>query len=117
MEQEVAEAVAEQAATQAKLSSAAQAHTAATEQATAAHAESHQPTTEEHAAESQGQLLSHVRGIMKMARDGIKQRQTALQYARSTWQVPPPQPLSLPKTFIPYHSSPCASYSHDLQVA
>ena len=93
MEQEVAEAVAEQAAAQAKLSSAAQAQTAATEQATAAHAESHQPTTEEHAAESQGQLLSHVRGIMKMARDGIKQRQTALQYARSTWQVPPPAPL------------------------
>ncbi len=81
MEQQVAAAVAQEAASQAKLNSAAHA------EASGAEREAQVQSAEKQAAESQGQLLGEVRGFMRMARDSIKQRQSALQYARSTWQV------------------------------
>ncbi len=91
MEQQVAAVVAQeaaqQAASQAKLNSAAQAEASGAERDSAAEADAQVQSAEERAAESQGQLLGEVRGFMRMARDGIKQRQSALQYARSTWQV------------------------------
>lgn len=91
MEQQVAAAVAQEAgqaaASQAKLNSAAQAEASGAERDSAAEADMRVQSVEEQAAESQGQLLGEVRGFMKVARDGIKQRQSALQYARSTWQV------------------------------
>ncbi len=87
MEQQVAAAVAQEAASQAKLDSAAHAEASGAERDSAAEADARVQSAEEQAAESQGQLLGEVRGFMRMARDGIKQRQSALQYARSTWQV------------------------------
>ncbi len=87
MEQQVAAAVAQEAASQATLNSAAQAEASGAGRDSAAEVDSRVPSAEEQIAESQGQLLGEVRGFMKMARDGIKQRQSALQYARSTWQV------------------------------
>lgn len=36
---------------------------------------------------AQGQLVREVKGFVKLAREGIRQRQAALQYARSSWQV------------------------------
>ncbi len=91
MEQQVAAAVAQEAAqtaaSQAKLNSAAQAEASGAERDSAVEADARVQSAEEQAAESQGQLLGEVRGFMRMARDGIKQRQSALQYARSTWQV------------------------------
>jgi len=87
MEQQIAAAVAQEAASQAKLNSAAQAEASGAERDSAAEADARVQSAEGQAAESQGQLLGEVRGLMKMARDGIKQRQSALQYARSTWQV------------------------------
>lgn len=87
MEQQVAAAVAQEAASQAKLNSAAQAEASGAERDSAAEADARVQSAEGQAAESQGQLLGEVRGFMRMARDSIKQRQSALQYARSTWQV------------------------------
>lgn len=87
MEQQVAAAVAQEGASQAKLNSAAHAEPSRTERDSAAEADAQVQSIEEQAAESQGRLLGEVRGFMRMARDGIKQRQSALQYARSTWQV------------------------------
>ena len=91
MEQECAAAVAQEAAqraaSHAKLNPTAQGESSGSEKDSAAQAESQVQSAEERAVEGQGQLLSDVRGFMKMARDGIKQRQTSLQYARSTWQV------------------------------
>ena len=82
MEQEAADAIARQ--------SRAQVHSVAqpegSESQTAA-AEASQARSEGEAGERQGQLLSDIRDVVKMARDGIKQRQVALQYARTTWQV------------------------------
>ena len=87
MEQQVAQEAGQAAASQAKLNSAAQAEASGAERDSAAEADMRVQSVEEQAAESQGQLLGEVRGFMKVARDGIKQRQSALQYARSTWQV------------------------------
>lgn len=87
MEQQIAAAVAQEATSQAKLNSAAQAEASGAERDSAAEADARVQSAEGQAAESQGKLLGEVRGLMKMARDGIKQRQSALQYARSTWQV------------------------------
>lgn len=91
MEQQVEAAVAQEAAqaaaVQAKLNSAAQAEASGAERDSAVEADARVQSAEGQAAESQGQLLGEVRVFMKMARDGIKQRQSALQYARSTWQV------------------------------
>ncbi|KAL0020621.1 hypothetical protein WJX79_002482 [Trebouxia sp. C0005] len=87
MEQQVAAAVAQEGASQAKLNSAAHAEPSRTERDSAAEADAQVQSIEEQAAESQGRLLGEVRGFMRMARDGIKQRQSALQYARSTWQA------------------------------
>lgn len=89
MEQEVAAAVAQETAqrafSHAKRNPTAQGESSGSEKNSAA--ESQVQSAEERAVEGVGQLLSDVRGFMKIARDGIKQRQTALQYARSTWQV------------------------------
>ena len=87
MEQQIAAAVAQEATSQAKLNSAAHAEASGADRDSAAEADARVQSAEEQAAESQGQLLGEIRGFMKMARDGIKQRQSALQYARSTWQV------------------------------
>ena len=76
--------VAAEAASRAQINSAAQADSGTN---STAQAESREPSAEERAASSQGVLLSDVKGFMRIAREGIKQRQTALQYARSTWQV------------------------------
>ena len=88
MEQQVAAAVAQEAAqaaaSRAKLNSAAQAEASGAERDSAAEADMRVQSVEEQAAESQGQLLGEIRGFMKVARDSIKQRQSALQYARST---------------------------------
>lgn len=85
MEHEVADAVAQQSAqAQAQVHTAAQPESGESQRATA---ESPQASNEARAAENQGQLLSSIRDFVKMARDGIKQRQVTLQYARSTWQV------------------------------
>ena len=91
MEQQMTAAVAQEAAqaaaSQAKLNSAAHAEASGADRDSAAEADARVQSAEEQAAESQGQLLGEIRGFMKMARDGIKQRQSALQYARSKWQV------------------------------
>ncbi len=91
MEQEVAAAAAHEAAQEAAsrgpLDPAAPVESSHAKRDSAAQAESRVLNADKQAAEGQGQLLSDVRGFMKMARDGIKQRQSALQYARSTWQV------------------------------
>ena len=88
MEQDVAEVLAQEAAqaadSQAQASPARQPQGSETQHAGG---EPQQASTELQAAERQGQLLSGVRDFMTMAREGIKQRQAALQYARSTWQV------------------------------
>lgn len=85
MEQELADAVAQEAAqAQAQAQSAQQPASSESQHATA---ESPQASPEARAAESQSQLLSGIRDFVKMAREGIKQRQVALQYARSSWQV------------------------------
>lgn len=85
MEQEVADAIAQQTAqTQSQADSAQQ---PARSEPQHAAAESPQVSPEARAAESQSQLLREIRDFVKMAREGIKQRQVALQYARSSWQV------------------------------
>ena len=92
MEDEVAAAAAQEAAKAAAAEAKLRAKTKA-ESSSAARdlpaqlTESTQLSVEQQAAERQGQLLSDVRGFVKIARNGIKQRQTALQIARSTWQV------------------------------
>ena len=96
MEQEVADAIAQQACAQ--VHSAAQREGSNSQHASAelthsgsesqtAAAEATQARSEGEAGERQGQLLSDIRDFVRMARDGIKQRQVALQYARTTWQV------------------------------
>ncbi|KAL3160123.1 hypothetical protein ABBQ32_010898 [Trebouxia sp. C0010 RCD-2024] len=85
MEQEVADAIAQQTAqTQSQADSAQQ---PARSEPQHAAAESPQVSPEARAAESQSQLLREIRDFVKMAREGIKQRQVALQYARSSWQA------------------------------
>ena len=96
MEQEVADAIAQQDHAQlhlvaqpegskSQLASAEMTHTGSESQTAAA--EATQARSEGEIGESQSQLLSDIRDFVKMARDGIKQRQVALQYARTTWQV------------------------------
>lgn len=99
MEQEAADAVAQQSPqAQAQVHSADQlgiskSQNAACEKLQAssepqhANAELGQTSGESQAAESQSELLSSIRDFVTMARDGIKQRQVALQYTRTTWQV------------------------------
>ena len=96
MEHEVAAAVALEAAQEAAKAATAEAKlraetkaesSGAAHDSPAEHAESTQLSAEQQAFERQGQLLTDVRGFMKIARNGVKQRQTALQIARSTWQV------------------------------
>lgn len=93
MQQEVAQAVAQEAAQEAasqraaQLASAAQQESARAEQAAAAQLEAAQ-SAEEQAQVVQGQLVGQVKGFMKVAKEGVRKRQAALQYARSSWQVP-----------------------------
>lgn len=99
MEQKAADAAAQQSPqTQAQVHSAAQlgkreSQNAACEKRQAssepqhANAELGQTSGESQAAESQSELLSSIRDFVTMVRDGIKQRQVALQYTRTTWQV------------------------------
>lgn len=96
MEQEVADATAHQNCAQvhsvaqpegSKSQHASAELTHAGSESQTAAAEATQARSDGEAGESQAQLLSDIRDFVKMARDGIKQRQVALQYARTTWQV------------------------------
>lgn len=57
----------------------------------AAHAEAAQASSGQQAEAIQGQVVSEVKGFLKVAKDGIRKRQAALHYARSSWQVRPSQ--------------------------
>lgn len=85
VEQEVADAIAQQTAQ--RQSQADSAQQPASSESQHASAESPEVSPGAQAAESQSQLLRDIRAFVKIAREGIKQRQVALQYARSSWQV------------------------------
>ncbi|KAL3158420.1 hypothetical protein ABBQ38_010655 [Trebouxia sp. C0009 RCD-2024] len=85
VEQEVADAIAQQTAQ--RQSQADSAQQPASSESQHASAESPEVSPGAQAAESQSQLLRDIRAFVKIAREGIKQRQVALQYARSSWQA------------------------------
>lgn len=100
MQQEVAQAVATEAAEAAASQQAAQLASAQQESARAEQAASSQPESAQQSAEqltqlsaeersqaAHEQLVREVKGFVKAAKEGIRKRQAALQYARSSWQV------------------------------